>query len=326
MPTLLTGGNGWVPSHILRRLARRGEPVISYDLMPPDAILLDFLGEAVENVVFLEGDVTDGAHLREVCAGYGIDRIIHAAAITPREERERAESARIIAVNLNSTVELLEIARTLPTFRRMVYLGSVAAWGSGHTTDVLDEDSPSRATRLYGITKHTSERFCRRYTELHGLDIVTMRPGSALGPMERVTPGYSGATEVREIMRIVWSGEPVLINTLDGLYYDWTYVDDIAEGIERAWATPHVPHDVYTVTCGRLYSIGDVLAAIQRHWPGMEYRVVPIEEANYIVPAGPPGPRPSNDRLRADFGWVPSTSLDDTLRAYVAWVRIHGPQ
>lgn len=326
MPTLLTGGNGWVPSHILRRLARRGESVISYDLMPPDDMLREFLGKLCKSVVFVQGDVTDGPHLRSVCERYGVDRIIHAAAITPREERERAESAQVIAVNLMSTVELLEIARTLPRFKRMVYLGSGASWGSGHTTETLDEESPSRATRLYGITKHTSERFCRRYKELHDLDIVTMRPGSALGPMERVTPGYSGATEPREILRIVAAGDPVLVNTLDGLYYDWTYVDDIAEGIERAWATPHLPHDVYTVTIGRLYSIGDVLKAFKRHWPGMEYRVVPIEEGNYIVPGGPPGPRPSNARMQADFGWVPTTSLDETVRLYLEWARANGPQ
>lgn len=326
MPTLLTGGNGWLPSHVLRRLARRGEAVISYDLMLPDTYLLEFLGESATNVVFLEGDVTDGTAMRAVCEQYGIDRIIHAAAITPREDRERSESAKIIAVNFNSTVELLEIARTLPTFKRMVYLGSIAAWGGGHHGETLDEDSPSHATRLYGITKHTSERVCRRYKELHGLDVVTMRPGSALGPMERITPGYSGATEPRELLRIVAAGETVRVNTLNGLYYDWTYVDDIANGIERAWATPHLPHDVYTVTCGKLYSVGDVLAAIQHHWPGMRYEVVPIEQANFIVSEAAPGPRPSNARLQADFGWVPSTSLDDTLKIYIDWVRANGPQ
>lgn len=326
MPTLLTGGNGWVPSHVLRRLAQRGESVISFDVMPPDEMLLDFLGDTQRNVVFLQGDVTDAEHLREVCRSYAIDRIIHAAAITPREDRERREPATIINVNLMSTVTLLEIARELPAFKRMVYLGSGAAWGSGHTTEVLDEESPSYATRLYGITKHTSERFCRRYKELFELDVVTMRPGSALGPMERVTPGYVGATEPREILRIVADGKPVLVNTLDGLYYDWTYVDDIAEGIERAWETPNLPHDVYTVSIGTLYSIGDVLEAFKRHWPGMEYRVVPIEEANYIVPLSPRGPRPSNERIRADFGWAPSTSLDETVRIYLDWVRHYGPQ
>jgi nucleoside-diphosphate-sugar epimerase len=326
MATLLTGGNGWVPSHILRRLARRGEQVISYDVMPPDDMLREFLGELAERVVFVEGDITDLEHLRAVAAEHAVERIIHAAVITPRLERERTEPARIIQVNLLGTVNVLEVARTLPSFRRMVYISSIAAWGGAPDPAGPSEATPSAARSLYGITKHTSERFCQRYAELFGLDIVAMRPVSVYGPMERVTPGYEGATELREMLRLAAAGQPVLVNSLEGPYHDWTFVEDIAEAVERAWDTPKLPHDVYTITQGRSYSIGDMLAAFQRAWPELEYRVVPREQANYVVSGAPDYPRPGNARLRADFGWVPSTSLDDGVREYVAWIRKYGPQ
>jgi nucleoside-diphosphate-sugar epimerase len=144
--------------------------------------------------------------------------------------------------------------------------------------------------------------------------------------MERVTPGYNGATELREMLRIAMSGQPILINSLEGPYHDWTFVEDIAEGIERAWTTPRLPHDVYSITRGRLYSIGDMLAAFKRHWPELEYRVVPEAEANYIVSGSAPGPTPSNARLRADFGWTPQTSLDDGVATYLDWIRWYGAQ
>jgi nucleoside-diphosphate-sugar epimerase len=324
--TLVTGANGWVPSYITRRLARRGEHVISLDLMPPDDMLRAFLGDAVRQVTFVSGDVSDLDGLHRVSREHGVTHIVHAAAITPRTERERTEPKRIIDVNLGGTVNMLEVARSLEGFQRMVYVGSVAAWGSGHNTEVLDEESPSRATDLYGITKHTSERFCRRYKELLGLDIVTMRPANVYGPMERVTPGYAGATELREMLRILAAGEELRINSLKGPYRDWTFVEDIAEAIERAWETPHLPHDVYTITCGRTYSIGDMLAAFKRAWPEIRYRVVPREDANYIVSGSPPGPRPSNARLLADFGWIPSTTLDEGVARYLDWIRTWGPQ
>ena len=73
-------------------------------------------------------------------------------------------------------------------------------------------------------------------------------------------------------------------------------------------------------------SIGDVLAAFQRHLPDLEYRVVPEAEANYLVDGGDPGPIPSNARLRADFGWSPTTSFDDGMRLYLDWVLANGPQ
>jgi UDP-glucose 4-epimerase len=326
MATLLTGGNGWVPSFIMRRLARRGERVISYDLMPPDAMLRDFMGEHIQQVTFVNGDVTNQQQLLDVARSNNVTRVIHAAAITPRIDREREEPQRIIDVNFGGTVNVLEVVRQLPDFERMVYICSVAAWGSGHQVEVLDEETPSRATNLYGITKHTSERVALRYKELFGLDIVSMRPASVYGPMERVTPGYRGATELREMLRILAAGEELRINSLDGPYHDWTFVEDIAEAIERAWATPNLPHDIYTITAGQLYSIGDMLAAFKRAWPEIEYRVVPEAAANYVVSGGGPGPRPSNDRMRADFGWVPSTPLDDGVRQYLEWIRTYGPQ
>ncbi|MDP9368636.1 MAG: NAD(P)-dependent oxidoreductase [Chloroflexota bacterium] len=326
MATLVTGGNGWVPSHVVRRLARRGEQVISYDLMEPDELLKEFLGDLMEQVVFEPGDVTDRVRLVEVATRHGVTRVVHAAVITPRREREAREPARIVEVNLTGTVNALEAARALPHCERFVYVSSGAVWGDVPGVETLTEETPSHATTLYGITKHTSERLCRRYAELFDLDVVCLRPANVYGPMERVTPGYVGATQLREMLRIHFAGEPILVNSLAGPYLDWTYVEDIAEGIERAWAAPSLSHDVYSLTCGRLASIGDVLAAFQRHLPGLHYRQVPEAEANYRVSGEPPGPVPSNARLAADFGWVPETSLDEGMHAYLTWIAAHGPQ
>jgi UDP-glucose 4-epimerase len=326
MTTLVTGGNGWVPSHIVRRLTRRGETVVSYDLMEPDDLLKDFLGAEIERVVLEQGDVVDEDRLREVAERHRVTRMIHAAVITPRVDRERREPKLIVEVNLIGTVNVLEVARQLPGFERLVYVSSCAVWGHVPGATVHTEDTPSHATSLYGITKHTSERLCRRYAALHGIDVVSIRPANVYGPMERVTPGYVGATELRRMLRLHFAGSPILVNSLEGPYLDWTYVEDIAEGIERAWATPNLPHDVYSLTCGHLSSIGDVLAAFKRHLPTLEYRVVPKEEANFVVSGDPPGAVPSNARMAQDFGWVPSTPFDDGMREYLAWIAANGPQ
>jgi UDP-glucose 4-epimerase len=325
MTTLVTGGNGWVPSHVVRRLARRGERVISYDLMEPDQLLLEMLADAGD-VIFEYGDVVDPEAMLEAARRHGVTRIVHAAAITPRLHREKAAPRRIIEVNLLGTVTALDVARQLSGFERFVYVSSCAAWGPWEGVEALTEDLPSHATTLYGITKHTSERVCRRYAELFGLDVVSLRLANVFGPMERDTPGYIGGTEPREMLRIHYAGHPVRINSLEGPYLDWTYVEDIAEGIALAWATPNLPHDLYSITCGRLYSIGDVLEAFARHLPGFRYEVVPESEANYLVSGDPPGPVPSNARLIADTGWSPPTSFDAGMRQYLAWIERHGPQ
>jgi nucleoside-diphosphate-sugar epimerase len=327
MTTLVTGGNGWVPCHVVRRLARRRETVVSYDLMEPDDLLREFLGADAARVIYEPGDVVDRARLAAVAARHGVTSLIHAAAITPRVDRERREPDRIVDVNLGGTVNALEVARSLPNLRRFVYVSSVAVWGNQPEAETLDEESPSRASNLYGLTKYASERIALRYKTLFDLDLVAVRPGNVYGPMERSTPGYAGATEPREMLRLHFAGQPILVNSLAGPYLDWTYVEDIAEGVERVWANPpSLPHDVYTLTCGRLTSIGDLLAAFARHLPDLTYRQVPESEANYRVSGTPPGPIPSNALLRADLGWVPSTPFDEGMRQYLAWIAENGPQ
>ena len=327
MTTLVTGGNGWVPSHVLRRLAARGESVVSFDLSEPDALLLDFLGPHTDRVSFEQGDIVDCARLEEICRRHQVDAIIHAAVITPRVDREQREPERIIDVNLMGTVNVLEVARRLPGLRRLVYVSSGAVWGEQATgVDVLDEESPANAQSLYGVTKLASERLTLRYGALFDLDVAAVRPANVYGPMERVTPGYHGATELREMLRLWAAGEEVRVNSDAGPWLDWTYVEDIAEGIELVWSAPVLPRRVYSVTSGRLYSIGDVLRQFARHLPGFRWRVVDPAEANYVVSGDAPGPVPSNRRIREDFGWMPPTSLDDGMAAYLAWIRANGPQ
>ncbi|MDQ3548300.1 MAG: NAD(P)-dependent oxidoreductase [Chloroflexota bacterium] len=326
MATLLTGANGWVPSYIMRRIVQRGERVISFDLMPPDQMLRDFLDDCFSSVTFIQGDVTNQQQMLDIARRADVTRIVHAAAITPRVDREREEPQRIIDVNLGGTINALEVARQLPDFERFVYICSIAAVGGGHDVEMVDEETPSSATNLYGITKHTSERIALRYKDLFGLDVVSMRPASVYGPMERITPGYRGATELREMLRILHAGEELRVNSFEGPYHAWTFVEDVAEAVERAWATRNLPNDIYTITAGQQYSIGDMLAAFKRAWPEIAYRVVPEAEVNYHVDGNPPGPRTSNERMQQDFGWVPSTPLDDGVQQYIDWIRTNGPQ
>jgi nucleoside-diphosphate-sugar epimerase len=325
--TLVTGGNGWLPSHVVRRLARAGETVVSYDLMEPDDYLRAFLGADISSVVFESGDVMDRVQLREAAMRHSVTSMISAAAITPRVDRERHEPERIIAVNLGGVVNALEVARELPDFRRFVQISSCAVFGDVSGVTELDEETPANSTNLYGITKLAGERVALRYGDLFGLDVIAVRPSNVYGPMERFTPGYAGATELREMLRIHFAGESINVTSLDASYRDWTFAEDVAEGIERAWSVAGpLPHRVYIVSSGDQYSIGDVLEAFRGNLPGLEYAVVSQDEANYPVDADGPGPRPVNRRAREHLGWSPRTSFGEGMRQYLAWIAANGPQ
>jgi nucleoside-diphosphate-sugar epimerase len=325
--TLVTGGNGWLPSHVVRRLARAGETVVSFDVMEPDDYLREFLGPDISNVVFESGDVTNRERLREAAARHGVTSIISAAAITPRVDRERREPERILDVNLGGVVNALEVARELPELRRFVQISSCAVFGNVPGVTELDEDSPANSTNLYGITKLAGERVALRYGDLFGMDVIAVRPSNVYGPMERFTPGYAGATELREMLRIHFAGEPIKVTSLDASYRDWTFVEDVAEGIERAWSVAGpLPDRVYIVSSGEHYSVGDVLGAFRANFPGLEYRVVSGDEANYPVDTDGPGPLPLNRRAREHLGWSPRTSFEEGMRQYLAWIAANGPQ
>ena len=103
-----------------------------------------------------------------------------------------------------------------------------------------------------------------RYGDLFGLDVIAVRPSNVYGPMERFTPGYAGATELREMLRIHFAGEPIKVASLDASYRDWTFAEDVAEGIERAWAVAGpLPQRVFILSSGEQYSVGEVLEAFR---------------------------------------------------------------
>ena len=327
MTTLVTGGNGWLPCHVVRRLARAGETVVSYDLMEPDNYLRSFLGADASRVVYETGDVSDRERLRDAAVRHGVTSIISAAAITPRVDRERREPERIIAVNLGGVVNALEVARELPEFRRFVQISSCAVFGEAPGAVELHEDSPANATNLYGITKLASERVALRYGDLFGLDVIAIRPSNVYGPMERFTPGYAAATELREMLRIHFAGKPIKVAALDASYRDWTFAEDVAEGIERAWAVAGtLPHRVFIVSSGEQQSVGEVLEAFRTNLPGLTYEEVAEDEANYPVETGAPRPIPVNRRAREHLGWSPRTPFADGMRDYLAWIAVNGPR
>jgi nucleoside-diphosphate-sugar epimerase len=299
---------------------------VSYDVMEPDAFLREFLGDDARNIIFETGDVTDQERMQEVARQHGVTSIVSAAAITPRVDRERREPTRIIEVNLGGVVNALEVARSLPGFRRFVQISSVAVFGDEPGAMTRNEDSPTNSTNLYGITKLAGERVALRYGELFDIDVIAVRPSNVYGPMERFTPGYAGATELREMLRIHFEGEPIRVTTLDGNFRDWTYVEDIAEGVEAAWAMDNAPDKrVFILAAGQQYPLGEVLGLFQKYLPDLRYEVAPAGEANVVVEPQP-GPLTLNDRARDGLGWTPRTPLDEGMRQYLGWIAANGPQ
>ena len=323
MATLVTGGTGFVGANIVKDLANNGHDVVSFDINGPDQLLQQFIGEAASKITFIQGDIVDSASIQLLGQGHQIDKIVHAAVYTVNRTALEIERSRdVIAINLEGTANLLELARTQKV-TRFVYVSSGAAYGTALPSDqTLNEETPPAPDNLYGITKFSSEMITRRYGELHGLSTVSVRLSTPYGPMERVT-GH------RAVMSVFydWIGRAVSgtnINSQDMAGgRDYIYISDIANGIRTVLDATSLPHNLYNITTGIWVTYQQILDAVVELSPETVFEVPPLRPADSVGEGYSRGPL-SGHRLFEDLGWTPKFELKEGLADYFKWRKYSG--
>ncbi len=318
MATLVTGGTGFVGANIVRDLARNGHQVISFDINGPDQLLERFVGESFSQVTFVQGDIVDRASVERLSNDHEIGKIVHAAVYTVnREDLEIERSRDVIAINVEGTANILELARTQQV-SRFVYVSSGAAYGSALPGDqTLNEETPPAPQHLYGITKFASELITRRYGELHGISTASVRLSTPYGPMERVT-GH------RAVMSVFYDwtgraarGESITAEDMDQ-GRDYTYVADIADGIRTVLDAPSLPHGLYNITTGIWVTFQEILDRLVELCPATQVVTPAASQAKSEGDSYSRGPL-SGHRLFDDLGWMPKYDLNAGLADYIQW-------
>ena len=323
MATLVTGGTGFVGANIVKDLANNGHDVVSFDINGPDQLLKKFIGEAASKITFVQGDIVDPASIQLLGQGHQIDKIVHAAVYTVNRTALEIERSRdVIAINLEGTANLLELARTQKV-TRFVYVSSGAAYGTALPSDqTLNEETPPAPDNLYGITKFSSEMITRRYGELHGLSTVSVRLSTPYGPMERVT-GH------RAVMSVFydWIGRAVRGTTISPQDLaggrDYIYISDIANGIRTVLDATSLPHNLYNITTGIWVTYQQILDAVVELSPETVFEVPPSRPADSVGEGYSRGPL-SGHRLFEDLGWTPKFELKEGLADYIKWRKYSG--
>ncbi|HIN22830.1 MAG TPA: NAD(P)-dependent oxidoreductase [Dehalococcoidia bacterium] len=317
MVTLVTGGTGFVGANIVRDLARNGHQVVSFDINGPDHLLQDFLGGDASTVTFVQGDIVDRKSVETLGQNHRLEKIVHAAVYTVNREALEIERSRdVVAINLEGTANLLELART-QRVSRFVYVSSGAAYGAALPGDqTLNEETPPAPENLYGITKFSSEMITRRYGELHGISTASVRLSTPYGPMERVT-GH------RAVMSVFYDwtgravrGEPITAEDMDQ-GRDYIYVADIADGIRAVLDAQALPHGLYNLTTGIWLTFQEILDAVVELSPSTQV-VTPTATAESGSENYSRGPL-SGHRLFDDLGWTPKYDLKAGLADYIRW-------
>jgi UDP-glucose 4-epimerase len=293
---LVTGGSGFIGSHVVDALEAAGiEPRI-IDLRPS-------AHHPTGAVDALIGDLLDPETLRR--AMEGCDAVIHLAAAADVgavvEQPEEAEQ-----VNARGTLAVLEAARSVGV-SRVVYGSTIWVYGESGE-GVLDEDTRLGLPRhLYTASKLAGEMYCASYAELYGVPCTILRFGIPYGP--RARPSAVIPTFVRKAL----AGEPLTLAG-DGMQTRrFVYVEDLAEGIVQA-LRPAAANRVYNLSSDETITIGELAQTVRELVGDVEVVHTPGRRADFD------GARISSRRAAEELGWRALTPLREGVSRYLNWL------
>ena len=301
---LVTGGAGFIGSHLSEELVRRGERVRVVDsLVTGKRANLAHL-PAVE---FLEGDLAELDVARR--AVEGADYVLHQAAIpsVPRSVSDPITSNRS---NIDATLNVLVAARDAGV-KRVVYAGSSSAYGDQPTLPKR-EDMPTRPLSPYALQKLVGEQYLAMFTSLYGLDTVTIRYFNVFGPRQDPSSPYSGVISLF-ISALVDGRQPTIYGD-GGQTRDFTYIANVVDGVLRACHAPGIAGEMMNVATGGRISLNELLStlcgilgvsttAIYR-----EPRAGDVRDSQADI-----------SRAKRLTGYVPTVDLREGLERTLAW-------
>jgi len=251
---LVTGGAGFIGSHLAEELLRRGERVRIVDsLITGKRQNLAHLQQAE----FLEGDLADLEVAQR--AVQGVDFVLHQAAIpsVPRSVQDPITSNR---ANIDASVNVLVAARDAGV-RRVVYAGSSSAYGNTPTLP-KNETMPTAPLSPYALQKLVAEQYCQMFTALYGLETVTIRYFNVFGPRQDPSSPYSGVISL--FIRALVEGRRPTIYGDGGQTRDFTYVANVVDGVLRACEAPAASGEVINVATGGRISLKQLFEALNQ--------------------------------------------------------------
>jgi UDP-glucose 4-epimerase len=309
MNCLVTGGAGFIGSHVVDALLARGDHVTVVDNLSSGR--RSNLAAAVEGgAVLHEADVRDAGALAEIFAAAGPEVVFHLAAqIDVRHSVENpTDDAR---ANVLGTIEVLEAARVAGT-RRVVNTSTGGGLYGDAEVIPTPEDHPIRPLAPYGQGKHAAEGYCELYTRLHGLSTVSLRYGNVYGPRQDVH-GEAGVVAIF-CGHLVEGRRPTVFG--DGRQTrDWVEAGDVARAnLLAADAGPNVTGPV-NIGTGREISVIDVLGTLARvigSGGAVEPEFAPARAGEVMRSCL------EVTRAREVLGWEAQVGLEDGLRRILA--------
>ena len=303
---LVTGGAGFIGSHLTEELVRRGHSVrVADSLITGKRANLDHIA----GVDFREGDLAEFDFARSVVEG--CDYVLHQAAIpsVPRSVKDPITSHR---ANVDATLNVLVAARDAGV-KRLVFAGSSSAYGNTPTLP-KHEDMPANPLSPYALQKVVGEQYLQMFTQLYGLETVSIRYFNVFGPRQDPSSPYSGVISVFATA-LLENRSPTIYGD-GGQTRDFTYVANVVDGVLRACEAPGASGQVLNVATGGRISLNELFAAMKKI-VGATVRPTYAESRQGDVRDS----QADITRARTVLGYEPTVSFEDGLERTIAWYR-----
>jgi nucleoside-diphosphate-sugar epimerase len=292
---LVTGAAGFFGLAIVRSLSAAGVPVVAVDRVDA-AEFVQRAGTDASLVRYVRRDVSAEPLDDLVAEASGV---VHAAALTPADERTGDTAEQLLAVNLGALGALLGAMRLSGSCSRLLFVSSSGVYDQSKTR-TFAEQSASGGTSLYGAAKLAAELVTRRYASLFDLEFCAIRPTALFGAGELVRPSRPRVTGFARLVAAALRGEPVRIEHPDS-HADWLCVDDAADAVALLWRSHRLDGSSFNLSSGRPCAFREVAQAV------VDATGLRVDDgATTVIDGGPdrPGVIP-NERLRGAIDWEP---------------------
>ena len=303
---LVTGGAGFIGSHLSEELVRRGHTVrVADSLITGKRANLDH----VAGVELLEGDLANPAFAER--AVRGMDYVLHQAAIpsVPRSVQDPVTSHR---ANVDASLNVLVAARDAG-IKRVVYAGSSSVYGDAATLP-KHEGMPPNPLSPYALQKLVSEQYCRIFTRLYGLETVSIRYFNVFGPRQDPGSPYSGVISL--FATALLEGRQPTIYGDGEQTRDFTYVANVVDGVMRACEAPAAPGEAINVATGGRISLNELLRVMNGILGTAARPIYKEPRAGDVKDS-----QADISKAQALLGYRPVVSLEDGLRPTLDWCR-----
>lgn len=309
---LLTGGAGFIGSHLAERLLFRGDRVVVLDNLDPfydPAIKRENLASASGRASFrlVEGDIRDEGALDRLLEEESFDTVIHLAARAGVRPSIK-EPVLYADVNLNGTSRLLEACRR-HGLKRFLFGSSSSVYGNANKVPFSEDDPVSRPVSPYAATKAAGELLCHAYHHLHGFDVTCLRFFTVYGPRQR--PEMA----IYEFSRLIMEGKPVTRYGDGTSERDYTYVDDITDGVEKA---------LDRLGGYRIYNLGESRRISLTALIDLLGKEIGVPAKIREMPDQPGDVRTTwadISRAQRELGYDPRVPIEEGVRRFVTWLK-----